>query len=236
MHYNGSLTREQFMFQEMRISARLRLEGLIDKDIIAKVYEGNLFQYPTQREIKSKCRWCVIVCHGGEEFNPNMPTEELFITPKRGLAEGIVYSSKPLSYRGQIIDHFWIRFHEGKAVEAYAEQSNDLLQQMITMDEGAAYLGECALVPYHSPISQSGLTFFETLFDENASCHLAMGAGYSNTVKDYDKYTLEQLHEMGVNDSMIHVDFMIGTEDLSVIAHTSDGRSVPLFENGDWAF
>ena len=165
-----------------------------------------------------------------------MPTEELFITPKRGLAEGIVYSSKPLSYRGQIIDHFWIRFHEGKAVEAYAEQSNDLLQQMITMDEGAAYLGECALVPYHSPISQSGLTFFETLFDENASCHLAMGAGYSNTVKDYDKYTLEQLHEMGVNDSMIHVDFMIGTEDLSVIAHTRDGRSVPLFENGDWAF
>jgi aminopeptidase len=173
---------------------------------------------------------------GGEEFNPNMPTEELFVTPKRGVAEGIVYSSKPLSYRGQIIDNFWIRFHEGRAVEAHAEQSDDLLQQMITMDEGAAYLGECALVPFHSPISQSGLTFFETLFDENAACHLAMGAGFTNTVKDYDKYTLEQLHEMGVNDSMIHVDFMIGTEDLSVVAHTRDGRSVPLFENGDWAF
>jgi aminopeptidase len=173
---------------------------------------------------------------GGEEFNPNMPTEELFVTPKRGVAEGIVYSSKPLSYRGQIIDNFWIRFHEGKAIEAYAEQNNDLLQQMITMDEGAAYLGECALVPFHSPISQSGLTFYETLFDENAACHLAMGAGFTNTVKDYDKYTLEQLHEMGVNDSMIHVDFMIGTEDLSVVAHTRDGKSVPLFENGDWAF
>ena len=172
----------------------------------------------------------------GEEFNPNMPTEELFVTPKRGVAEGIVYSSKPLSYRGQIIDNFWIRFHEGRAVEAYAEQNNDLLQQMITMDEGASYLGECALVPFHSPISQSGLTFYETLFDENAACHLAMGAGFTNTVKDYDKYTLEQLHEMGVNDSMIHVDFMIGTEDLSVVAHTRDGRSVPLFENGDWAF
>ena len=172
----------------------------------------------------------------GEEFNPNMPTEELFVTPKRGVAEGIVYSSKPLSYRGQIIDNFWIRFHEGRAVEAYAEQNNDLLQQMITMDEGASYLGECALVPVHSPMSQSGLTFYETLFDENAACHLAMGAGFTNTVKDYDKYTLEQLHEMGVNDSMIHVDFMIGTEDLSVVAHTRDGRSVPLFENGDWAF
>ena len=173
---------------------------------------------------------------GGEECNPNMPTEELFVTPKRGVAEGIVYSSKPLSYRGQIIDNFWIRFHEGKAVEAHAEQNDELLQQMITMDEGAAYLGECALVPFHSPISQSGLTFFETLFDENAACHLAMGAGFTNTVKDYDKYTLEQLHEMGVNDSMIHVDFMIGTEDLSVVAHTRDGKSVPLFENGDWAF
>jgi aminopeptidase len=173
---------------------------------------------------------------GGEEFNPNMPTEELFVTPKRGVAEGIVYSSKPLSYRGQIIDNFWIRFHEGKAVEAHAEQNDELLQQMITMDEGAAYLGECALVPFHSPISQSGLTFFETLFDENAACHLAMGAGFTNAVKDYDKYTLEQLHEMGVNDSMIHVDFMIGTEDLSVVAHTRDGKSVPLFENGDWAF
>ncbi len=172
----------------------------------------------------------------GKEFNPNMPTEELFVTPKRGVADGIVYSSKPLSWRGQIIDNFSVRFEGGRAVEVHAEQNEDLLRQMISMDEGAAYLGECALVPYHSPISQSGLLFYETLFDENASCHLALGAGYSNTVKDYDKYTLEQLHEMGINDSMIHVDFMIGTQDLSVVAHTKDGKSIPLFENGDWAF
>ena len=173
---------------------------------------------------------------GGEWFQPNIPTEEVFATPKRGVAEGIVYSSKPLSYRGQVIDGFWIRFHEGRAVEVHAEQNEALLRQMISMDEGAAYLGECALVPFHSPISQSGLTFYETLFDENASCHLALGAGYTNTVKDYDQYTLEQLHEMGVNDSMNHVDFMIGTEDLSVIAHTGDGRKIVLFEHGDWAF
>ena len=173
---------------------------------------------------------------GGEYFNPNMPTEEVFATPRRGVAEGIVYSSKPLSYRGQIIDNFSVRFHEGRAVEVHAEKNEELLRQMISMDEGAAYLGECALVPFHSPISQSGLTFYETLFDENAACHLALGAGYTNTVKDYDKYTLEQLHEMGINDSMIHVDFMIGTEDLSIIAHTRDGGRVVLFENGDWAF
>lgn len=173
---------------------------------------------------------------GGEYFNPNMPTEEVFATPKRGVAEGIVYSSKPLSYRGEIIDGFWIRFHEGKAVEVHADKNEDLLRQMISMDEGAAYLGECALVPFHSPISQSGLTFYETLFDENASCHLALGAGYTNTVKDYDKYTLDELHEMGINDSMNHVDFMIGTEDLSVTAVTKDGRRIELFKNGDWAF
>ena len=173
---------------------------------------------------------------GGQSFNPNMPTEEVFATPKRGVAEGIVYSSKPLSYRGQVIDNFWIRFHEGRAVEVHAEKNEELLRQMIAMDEGAAYLGECALVPFHSPISQSGLTFYETLFDENASCHLALGAGYTNTVKDYDKYTIEQLHEMGINDSMNHVDFMIGTEDLSVVAHTRAGERVVLFENGDWAF
>ncbi len=172
----------------------------------------------------------------GEAFNPNMPTEEIFATPKRGVAEGIVYSSKPLSYRGEIIDGFWIRFHEGKACEVHADKNEDLLRQMIGMDDGAAYLGECALVPIHSPISQSGLTFYETLFDENAACHLALGAGYTNTVQNYDQYTLDELHAMGVNDSMNHVDFMIGTEDLSVTAITQDGRRIPLFRNGDWAF
>lgn len=176
------------------------------------------------------------VTMGGEAFNPNMPTEEVFTSPMRGQAEGIVYSSKPLSYRGEIIDNFSVRFHEGRVVEVHAEKNEELLRQMISMDEGAAYLGECALVPYHSPISQSGLTFYETLFDENAACHLALGFGFTNAIRDYEKYTNEQLHEMGVNDSMIHVDFMIGTSDLAITAITRDGRRVPLFKNGDWAF
>ena len=172
----------------------------------------------------------------GIVFNPNSPSEEAFISPKRGVAEGIVYASKPLSYQGELIENFSIRFEGGKAVEVHAEKNEDLLRQMISMDEGAAYLGECALVPYDSPIRNSGIVFYNTLFDENAACHLAMGRGFTNTLKDYDKYTLKECYEKGINESMIHVDFMIGTEDLSVTAITRDGRRVPVFENGNWAF
>ena len=112
----------------------------------------------------------------------------------------------------------------------------ELLKQLISMDDGAAYLGECAFVPYDSPIQNSGLTFYNTLFDENASCHLALGAGYTNTLVDYDKISLEECHEKGINDSMVHEDFMIGTPDLSVVGKVRGGGSVKIFENGNWAF
>ena len=183
-----------------------------------------------------------IFCGGGEVsrqgifFNPNIPTEECFISPKRGEAEGIVYSTKPLSYQGQLIDKFWLRFEGGKAVECGAEQGAELLQTMITMDEGAAYLGECALVPQNSPICQSGILYYETLFDENAACHLAMGAGYADTIRDHHNKTLKECQEMGLNDSMIHVDFMIGCDTMNIDAHCADGKVVPIFRNGNWAF
>ena len=173
---------------------------------------------------------------GGEYYNPNIPTEEVFTTPKAGEAEGIVYSSMPLSWRGEIIDNFSIRFEGGRAVEVKAEKNEELLKQMISMDEGACMLGECALVPYDSPIRNSGIMFYETLFDENAACHFAMGAGFTNTVKDYAKYTREETKGMGVNDSNIHVDFMIGTADLSVIGIKADGSEFPIFVDGNWAF
>lgn len=169
-------------------------------------------------------------------FNPNIPTEECFISPMRGKAEGIVYATKPLSYQGQLIENFSVRFENGKAVEVHAEKNEDLLKKMISMDEGAAYLGECALVPYDSPISNSGILFYETLFDENAACHLALGMGFADTIKDFGNYTLDECREMGINDSMIHVDFMIGSEDLSIDARTRDGKNVPIFRNGNWAF
>ncbi len=173
---------------------------------------------------------------GGVYYNPNIPTEECFISPKRGEAEGIVYSSKPLSYQGQLIENFSIRFEKGKAVEARAEKGEALLNTMLTMDEGAGYLGECALVPQKSPISESGLLFYETLFDENAACHLAVGAGFMDTIENYHEKTLEQCRELGINDSMIHVDFMIGCDSMDIDAICEDGRTVAVFRKGNWAF
>ena len=179
---------------------------------------------------------------GGDEtslqgivFNPNIPTEECFITPMRGAAEGIVYASKPLSWNGQLIDGFWIRFSGGKAVEWHAEVNNEALTQIITMDEGSAYLGECALVPFDSPIQNSGILFYNTLFDENAACHLALGEGFADTIRDFEHKSLEECRTLGVNDSMLHVDFMIGTADMAIDAITRDGRTVPVFRDGNWA-
>ena len=169
-------------------------------------------------------------------FNPNIPTEECFISPKKGVAEGKVVASMPLSREGQLIDKFWIRFHEGKAVEWHAELNELLLTNIITADEGSAYLGECALVPFDSPIQQSGLLFYNTLFDENAACHLALGHGFPDTIKGFESKTLEECRALGVNDSMVHVDFMIGTADLNIDAITRDGRTAAVFRNGTWAF
>lgn len=169
-------------------------------------------------------------------FNPNIPTEECFTTPERGKAEGVVYSTAPLSYQGELIENFHIVFKNGKAVEVHAEKNEALLKQMVTMDEYAGYLGEVALVPFDSPIRNSGVLFWNTLYDENASCHFALGMGFTNTVKDYDKYTKDELTKMGINDSMIHVDFMIGSKDLSIVATTFDGKNVPIFKDGNWAF
>ena len=181
-------------------------------------------------------------CGGSEKslqgivFNPNIPSEECFISPKRGEAEGIVYATKPLSYQGQLIDRFWIKFHEGKAVEWHAEVNNELLTKLITMDEGSAYLGECALVPYDSPIRKSEILFYNTLFDENAACHLALGMGFADTIEDFHEKTLAECRALGVNDSMIHEDFMIGSQDMNIDAMCADGRTVAIFRNGNWAF
>ncbi len=181
-------------------------------------------------------------CGGGDTslqgiyFNPNIPTEECFISPKRGEAEGIVYSTKPLSYQGQLIENFWMRFEGGKVVESGAEKGAELLSTLIGMDEGAAYLGECALVPERSPIAESGLLFYNTLFDENAACHLAIGMGFADTIVDFQNKTLDECRELGINDSMVHEDFMIGCSTMNIDAKTRDGKTVPIFRNGNWAF
>ena len=179
---------------------------------------------------------------GGEQtlsgvfFNPNIPTEECYTTPRRGEAEGIVYSTKPLSYHGRLIRNFSVRFSGGKAVEVHASAGEQVLREMIAMDEGAAYLGECALVPHDSPVSNSRVLFYNTLFDENASCHLALGKGFANCVRGFEEKSDEQLRALGVNDSMIHVDFMMGNEDLDIDGVTDTGARYPVFRGGRWAF
>lgn len=169
-------------------------------------------------------------------FNPNIPSEEVFTSPTKGKAEGIVYASKPLSYNGKLIENFWIKFENGKAVDFDAEEGKDLLKEIIETDENSCYLGECALVPYHSPIQDSGVLFYETLYDENAACHLALGMGFTNLIKNYENYSQEELYAMGINDSSTHVDFMIGTKDLNIVAHTKDGKTIQIFKDGNWAF
>ncbi len=171
----------------------------------------------------------------GVEFNPNIPSEEIFISPKKGVAEGIVYATKPLSYKGELIENFYLKFEEGKVVEVHAERNEELLKKMITMDEGASFLGECALISKHSPINECGFIFYETLYDENASCHLALGAGFSNTINGFEDKTLEECRKLGINESMIHVDFMIGSDDLSIVGIKENGEEVDIFIDGDWA-
>ena len=181
-------------------------------------------------------------CGGGEMslqgifFNPNIPTEECFISPMRGKAEGIVYATKPLSYQGQLIENFSVRFENGRAVEVKAEKGEELLKTLIAMDEDAAYLGECALVPQASPIAESGLLFYNTLFDENAACHLALGMGFADTIEDFQNKSLDECRALGINDSMIHEDFMIGCDTMNIDATCADGKVVPIFRNGNWAF
>lgn len=171
----------------------------------------------------------------GVLFDANIPSEEVFTTPMKGDVEGLAVATRPLSYRGVLIENFSVRFEKGRAVEVHAEKNEEALRLMIAMDDGASMLGECALVPYNSPIRESGILFYNTLFDENASCHLALGDGYSSCLEDFEKYTLEETRALGVNESMIHEDFMIGTPDLCITGITEDGREVPIFVNGDWA-
>lgn len=170
----------------------------------------------------------------GIPFNPNIPSEEVFTLPKKDGVNGIVYSSKPLNYHGQLIDSFSLTFKEGKIVDFTAKVGYDALKSLIETDEGSRYLGEVALVPYDSPISKSNILFYNTLFDENASCHLAIGRAYPTSLIGGNEMTAEELASQGANYSITHVDFMFGTEDLDIIGITKDGKTVQVFKDGNF--
>lgn len=171
----------------------------------------------------------------GAFYIPNMPTEEIFTSPMAGKCEGTLVAVKPLSWNSQLIENFSITFKDGRAVSCRAEKGQELLEKMIKMDENAAMLGELALVPKESPVNQCGFLFYETLFDENACCHVALGMGFKEVLPGGDDLTVAQAQEQGVNDSIIHVDFMIGADDLSIDGVRPDGSTEPIFRNGTWA-
>jgi aminopeptidase len=172
--------------------------------------------------------------HNGVYCIPNMPTEEVFTTPHKDRVDGRVTSTKPLSYQGTLIEGISVRFEAGKIVEAHASRGEQVLQQMISTDEGARRLGEVSLVPHSSPIASSGLLFMNTLFDENAACHIALGQAYSTCLKDGDMLTPEQLASRGANSSLIHVDWMIGSNRIDVDGISATGASEPVMRAGEW--
>lgn len=171
----------------------------------------------------------------GTPFNANIPTEEVFTAPKRGGVNGVVFASKPLCINGDIVSDFSFVFENGKIIGAKAGKGQKVLENAISVDDGSSYLGEVALVPFDSPISNSKLMFYNTLFDENASCHLAFGDSYP-CVEGGEKMSKKELEEAGLNSSVTHGDFMIGTPDLTIIGTTHDNKKIPVFINGDFAF
>ena len=171
----------------------------------------------------------------GITCNPNIPTEEVFTTPHAARVEGHVSSTKPLSHQGSLIDNIRVRFEGGRIVEAKASRGEKVLEKLLDSDEGARRLGEVALVPHGSPISQSGLLFYNTLFDENAACHIALGQCYAKCFKDGGSLTREQIAERGGNESVIHVDWMIGSNEMDIDGVHEDGSRVPVFRKGEWA-
>ena len=175
------------------------------------------------------------VAKNGIVCNPNIPTEEVFTTPHARRVSGHVVSTKPLSYQGTLIDGIAVRFEEGRIVEAKATRGEEVLNKVLDTDEGARRLGEVALVPHSSPISKSGLLFFNTLFDENAACHVALGQCYSKCFVNGDKLTSEQIAAQGGNKSFIHIDWMIGSDKIDIDGVHADGRRVPVFRKGEWA-
>ena len=214
--------------QRVETLNRLRLERLhyansLGTDLTIRLPEGHLWSGGDS------------VTAAGQRFVANIPTEEIFTAPLRDGVEGVVYASMPLVHNGNIITGIRFTLRGGRIVEARADEGEEQLRAAISLDEGAARLGEVALVPYDSPISRQGLLYYNTLFDENASCHLAFGEAYAECVRGGEGMTREELRAAGLNDSITHVDFMVGYPDLSITGYTRDGREVPVFIDGHFA-
>lgn len=201
----------------------LRYKNSAGTDVTVDLPEGHYWAGGEEKDPK------------GRMYSPNIPTEEVFTLPDRNSVNGTLVATKPLSHNGTLIDGFYFKVRDGKIVEVHAEKGEEVLKSAITVDEGASYFGEVALVPYDSPISRSGVLFLNTLFDENASCHFAFGEAYP-CINGAENMSEEELKELGWNKSMTHVDFMIGSADLEITGITHEGEEVPVFRNGNFVF
>ena len=211
-----------FMNEQRFVSLHYR--NSLGTDLIVRLPQGHIWAGGAEENTS------------GVAFVANMPTEEVYTVPEREGTEGTVFATKPLNYNGNIIDGIKLEFRQGKVVSASARCGEEYLQQLLAVDEGASYLGEAALVPFDSPISQSGILFFNTLFDENASCHLALGKAYPTCLAGGQAMESVELLQHGVNDSLVHEDFMIGSRDLSIVGCTASGEHLTVFERGNFAF
>ena len=221
--HNATLAKNKRVLNDNHFDA-LRYTSSNGTDLVVGLPERHLWEGGASRT------------KGGVTYFPNMPTEEVFTSPDRNRADGIVHSALPLVHNGSVIRDFWLRFEGGRVVDFGAERGADVLRNIIETDEGARHLGECALISKNTPIRRSGLLFYNTLYDENASCHLALGMGFPDCYEggfDMDK---ETLLEAGVNESAQHVDFMIGTDDLDVTGIKADGTELPIFVHGQWSW
>ena len=221
--HNASFEKTKRFLNDHRFTA-LRYEAANGTDLTVGLPEGHLWDGGAGRTQE------------GVTFFPNIPTEEVFTSPDRLRAEGVVHSAMPLVHGGQVVRDFWLRFEGGEVVDFGAEQGREVLRHILETDEGARRLGECALVSKNTPIRQSETLFYDTLYDENASCHLALGMGFPECVADGVSMSKDELLARGVNQSAAHVDFMIGTDDMNIYGVTTDGAEVPVFVNGQWAW
>lgn len=223
--HNHQIRKHCKVMNELNL-AELHYTNSLGTDLIIKLPENHQWEGGCEKTSNGK----------KTVFNPNMPTEEVFSLPHKDGVDGIVYATLPLVYNGNVIDGFWLKFKDGKVVDYDAKKGKEYLKSLVELDPGSSHLGEVALVPYDSPISQSKILFYNTLFDENASCHLALGRAYPMNVKGGTKMSKEELEKAGVNSSFTHVDFMVGSADLNIVGTKKDGTKVQIFKDGNFAF
>ncbi len=214
---------------------RIKTNWLNDQNFAALKYTGPNTNLIVGLALEHEWMGGASKAQNGIICNPNIPSEEVFTTPHAFKVEGTVASTKPLSYQGTLIDNIKVRFKEGKIIEASASKGEEVLQKVLKSDDGASRIGEVALVPHSSPISQSGIIFYNTLFDENASSHIALGQCYSKCFKGDLDLSKEEISKRGGNSSMIHIDWMIGSDEIDVDGLDHNGNSIPVFRKGEWA-